>query len=117
MTEEKHTIDARGKRLGRVASEAAKLLMGKNSPEYAPHVARQVHVTIENASKLLLPEKKRLQTSYVRYSGYPGGQRVLTMDKMIEQKGHEEIVRKAVYGMLPGNRLRSDRMKRLSVTA
>jgi large subunit ribosomal protein L13 len=113
---EQHTIDARGKRLGRVATEAAHLLMGKHRTDAARNVVAPVTVTIENASKLLIDEKKRNQKKYDRYSGYPDGRSELTMTQLAEKKGYREVVRKAVYGMLPGNKLRAKRMKQLTIS-
>lgn len=114
--QEEHTIDARGKRLGRVATEVATLLMGKHRPDVTRHIALPIIVTVTNASKLLLEEKKRAQTKYDRYSGYPDGRSELSMQQIIDRKGYGEIVRKAVYGMLPNNKLRAVRMKKLIVT-
>jgi len=115
-TTDTHTIDAAGKRLGRIATEAAHLLMGKHRTDVVRHQVLPVTVTIENASKLLIDEKKREQKEYDRYTGYPGGRRVLSMEKLIDKKGYREIVRKAVYGMLPSNKLRAVRMKQLTIS-
>lgn len=115
-TSDTHTIDANGKRLGRVASEAAHLLMGKHRTDVVRHQVLPVSVHIEHASKLTIDEKKREQKKYDRYTGYPGGRRVLSMEKMIDKKGYAEIVRKAVYGMLPSNKLRAVRMKQLTIS-
>lgn len=113
--DEKHTLDATGKQLGRVASEAASLLMGKDVPTYARHRSGSKEVHITNAAKLHLPERKRLEKTYVRYSGYPGGLKTQTLGALIQRSGHSEVVRKAVYGMLPNNKLRAQAMKRLVV--
>lgn len=112
---ETHTIDASGKRLGRVASSIAALLAGKHRTDVARHKLSGVAVTVQNASKLLIDERKMEQKEYQSYSGYPGGLRRLSMKKLVEQKGYAEILRKAVYGMLPGNRLRAQRMKSLTI--
>jgi large subunit ribosomal protein L13 len=111
-----HTIDATGKRLGRVATEAAQVLMGKTTTNFNRHEAGTISVHIINAGELFIDEKKRTQKTYVRYTGYPSGKREETMEKLIARHGIEEVIRKAVYGMLPGNKLRSVRMKRLSIT-
>ncbi len=108
-------IDAKNNNLGRVASEAAKILMGKNSPEYKANVVADVKVRIINASQIKLDAKKLKQKKYKRYSGYPGGQREETMETVIKKKGYREIFNKAVYGMLPGNRLRKEIMKNLEI--
>ena len=113
---EKHTIDAAGKRLGRVATEVATLLMGKHKPDAVKNTVASVEVTVENVRKLHISEKKREDKKYVRYTGYPGGLREMSMDKLIEKKGFSEVFRKAVYGMLPSNRLRAKRMKNLIVS-
>ena len=112
-----HTIDATGRPLGRVATEAAAILIGKHSPEFVKNRVLDVQVIIENADKLAIPEKKRQQKIYQTYSGYPGGQKEMTLQEMLDKKGVDEVMRKAVYGMLPGNRLRADRMKLLTINA
>ncbi len=116
MSKKDYKIDAEGKTIGRVASEAAKVLMGKDSPEYKPNVVVSVAVQIVNASKSNISEKKKVGKTYSRYSGYPGGQKVRNLEDLISKKGISEVYKKAVYGMLPGNRLRSERMKNLSIS-
>ena len=111
-----YIIDAAGKTLGRVASEAAKILMGKTSPDYTPNKRSDVKVTITNASKLYIREKKRAQKTYVSYTGYPGGLRKASLSQMIGKKGHAEPLRRAVYRMLPRNTFRTARMKNLHIT-
>ncbi|MBA3789084.1 50S ribosomal protein L13 [Patescibacteria group bacterium] len=111
-----YTVDAQGRTLGRVASEAASALLGKKSAHYVQNLVLPVEVTITNASKLSLPEKRVAGKTYVRYTGYPGGLRETTMALLIDKKGIEEALRKAVDGMLPRNKLRNDRMKRLTIT-
>jgi large subunit ribosomal protein L13 len=115
-TQDVRTIDATGKRLGRVATEVAALLMGKHRTDATRHILTSISVEVVHASKLLLDERKRLQKTYQRYSGYPGGLSSQTLEKMIEQKGYGAVLRKAVYGMLPNNRLRAPRMKNLSIS-
>lgn len=111
----KYTIDAQGKKLGRVASEAAALLRGKGSPKFAPNVLPDVAVEVLNASKLAIAEKKAAQTKYRRYSGYPGGLKETSLAEFVAKKGHGELLRKVVLGMLPRNRQRSRIIKRLTV--
>jgi large subunit ribosomal protein L13 len=111
-----YTIDAAGKAVGRVATEAAMILMGKNSPDFANNKVLNHKVTIENASKARISPKKMKSTEYAKYSGYPGGLRFETMEKVIADKGYEEVFKRAVYGMLPGNKLRDPRMKNLTIT-
>lgn len=112
-----HTIDATDRTLGRVASEAAHALLGKRSVHFVKNQALPVTVTILNASKLHLPKKRVEGKVYTHYTGYPGGLREVRMDMMIEKKGIEEVVRKTVDGMIPRNKLRSPRMKNLTVKA
>lgn len=113
---QQHTLDAKGRRLGRVATEAAHLLMGKDRTDVTRNNLAPVEVTITNVSKLLIDEAKRTQKTYDRYTGYPDGRRVLTMEKLIDKKGYAEVMRKAVFGMLPSNKLRAPRMKQLIIT-
>ena len=110
-----YTIDASGKRLGHVATEAAKLLMGKNSPDFARNTIAPVTVKILNASKLDVTEKKKLE-EYQSYSGYPGGRRVETLEHLAGRRGYAEVVRRTVKGMLPKNKLQSKLMLNLEVT-
>jgi len=110
-----YTIDAKGKKLGRIASEAAILLMGKNSPDFKRNEVAKVKVSIENVSGLNIDDKKLDNKEYKRYSGYPGGLKIRKMKEVISKKGHEEVVEKAVYGMLPANKLRAKIMKNLVI--
>lgn len=116
MTTDTYTIDAKGKKLGRVASEAASVLLGKKSPHFVKHKIISPKVVVTNASQLSISEKKELTKEYARYSGYPGG---LTKEKLgnrAKRRGYKVIVEDAVYGMLPKNKLRKGRMKLLTVT-
>lgn len=110
-----HTIDAKDKALGRVASQAALFLMGKDKPSFQRNIAPSVKVKILNASKAKITQKKMQEKTYQRYSGYPGGRKVISMEKLIEKKGYEEVFKKAVYGMLPSNKLRKVMMKNLVI--
>lgn len=112
----KKTIDASGKKLGRVASEAAVFLIGKDKPDFARNKVSGVAVEIVNASKADINERKLSDKKYVRYSGYPGGIKSPTMKNVIEKKGYAEIFTLAVYGMIPSNKLRAKIMKNLTVT-
>jgi large subunit ribosomal protein L13 len=111
----KHVIDAENKKLGRVASEAAVILMGKNSPTYRKDREGVDSVEIKNASKLSIDLKKMDQKKYYNFSGYPSGLKEISMPKMIEKKGYGELLKVAIYGMVPGNRLRAKIMKRLTI--
>ena len=112
---QKHVLDATNKKLGRVASEAAHLIMGKNLTVFKRNEIPLITVVIENASKIDFPEKKRVIRRYERYSGYPGGRKVLSAIEVIAKKGYAELFRNAVYGMLPTNRLRAKMIKHLIV--
>lgn len=116
MTKKTYTINAAGKSLGRVASEAAKALMGKTSPDYTPNRFSDVAVTISNASKLHIREAKRLAHEYQNYSGYPGGQRREKLQNLTARKGYGAALRIAVTRMLPRNTLRTPRLKNLTIT-
>lgn len=111
-----YTIDAAGKSLGRIASLAAKTLMGKTEPSYTPNIASQVQVTVINASKLINTDKKKLGKKYTSYSGYPGGLKIEALGKLQVRKGHAEPLRRAIERMLPRNTLRVGRMKNLKIT-
>lgn len=111
-----HTIDAAGKTLGRVASEAAKALMGKMRADYTPNKSSGVTVTITNAGKLYMSEKKRAGKIYTTYSGYPGGQKVESLASLNGRKGKSEALRRAVKRMLPHNTMLVARLKSLTVT-
>jgi large subunit ribosomal protein L13 len=112
----KYTVDAQGRSLGRVASEAASALLGKKSAHYVKNLVLPVEVTVINTGKLSLPEKRVAGKVYVRYTGYPGGLRETSMSMLVDKKGIEEVMRKAIDGMLPRNKLRKDRMKRLIIS-
>jgi large subunit ribosomal protein L13 len=110
------TIDAEKKKIGRVATEAAMALMGKDQADYTPNVLTKITVHITNASKVDVTTKKLSEKEYKKFSGYPGGLKHEPMKKIIEKKGYEEIFKKAVRGMLPNNRLRPLMLKNLKVT-
>lgn len=111
-----YTIDAAGKTLGRVASDAAQALLGKKSPKFVKNKVLPVKVTITNAKKLRLPEKRVAQKTYRRYTGFPGGLREMTLSDLVAKKGISAVITKAVDGMIPRNSLRKERMKRLTIT-
>jgi len=110
-----HTIDAEKKALGRIASSAAMLLMGKDTAAYERHEKQENSVLITNASKMKISEKQLKDRVYTTFSGYPSGQRFENMGELITRKGYGEAIRNAVYGMLPHNRLRNNMMKRLTI--
>ncbi len=112
----KYTLDAQGKRIGRVATEAAVLLMGKNLRDFKRNVAPDVKVEIKNTSKAGVSKKKLLQKTYSRYSGYPGGLKQPTAKEVVAKKGYGELFREAISGMLPKNKLREKMMLNLKVS-
>ena len=116
MDTKTYIIDASGQTLGRVASEAAKALMGKTRADYTPNKSSGVKVTVTNASKLYIRERKRTQTIYTTYSGYPGGLKRESLASLTARKGRGEALRRAVSRMLPRNTMHTARMKNLAVT-
>ena len=98
-------IDAEGQILGRMCSKVAKLLRGKYKPNFTPNVDCGDNVIIINAAKVELTGNKWNDRVYVRYTGYPGGQREMTPAEMLEKKGADRLIKKVVKGMLPKNRL------------
>ena len=112
---EKHVLSAKGKKLGRVASEAAIILMGKNRATFRRNIAPEVSVEITEASLIDLSEKKRLGSFHAIYSGHPGGLKRETPAQVIEKKGYSELVTRAVSGMLPKNSLRKKMLQNLNV--
>ena len=111
---EKHMIDASGKILGRLATEAAILLMGKHKPNFVPYLDTGDFVIVTNAEKIKLTGKKMAQKKYVRHSGYPGGLKSETFNKLME-KDPRKIIEHAIKGMLPKNRLGRAEYKKLTV--
>lgn len=116
VTRNWYVIDAEGKPLGRVASKAAVVLRGKHKPTYTPHVDCGDYVIIVNASKVLLTGNKMEDKKYYNHSQYPGGLRIRTAKEMVERYP-EEMVEKAIKGMLPKNRLGRSMYKKLFVYA
>ena len=109
-------VDADGQTLGRLASEVAKLLRGKHKPSFTPHVDCGDNVIITNADKIVLTGNKWDEKTYIRHTGYPGGQRSLTA-KELYGKDPARVVEKSVKGMLPKNRLGSELFRNLHVYA
>ena len=111
-----YTIDAAGQSLGRVASEAASVLLGKKSANFVKNEVLSVEVAIVNAGQLAMTEKRIAGKEYTHYTGFPGGLRITPLARLLERKGVSEALRKAVDGMIPRNKLRKERMKRLTIT-
>lgn len=111
-----YIVDARGKTLGRLASQVAALLRGKHKPTYTPHVDSGDYVIVINAKDVRLTGKKMDQKIYYRHSRYPGGLKTRTAAQMLETKP-ERMVELAVWGMLPHNRLGRRQIRKLKVYA
>ena len=111
-----HLVDAEGQILGRLASRIATILRGKHHPSFTPHFDGGFRVTVVNAEKVRLTGKKEEQKTYFRHSGYPGGETLTPYKEQMEKKP-EEIIRSAVRGMLPKNRLGSKLIRGLKVYA
>lgn len=111
-----YVIDAEGKTLGRLASEIARILRGKNKPRYTPHVDTGDFVVVVNADRVSVTGRKAEQKLYRRHTGYPGGLRETSYEQMMERKP-VEILRKAVYGMMPKTRLGRQQFRKLKIYA
>lgn len=111
-----YTVDAKDKRLGHIATEVATILLGKNTPAVTKHTAADVHVTVINASHVDISERKRQQKEARWYTGYPGGLKREKLGHRAERRGYETIIREAVSGMLPKNKLQKVRLKNLHIT-
>lgn len=109
------TIDASGRTLGRVASEVAMSLMGKTKATFERNVYSGFPVKVINASKLRITPKKLDEIYHTRYSGIPGGLRILKGTETAEKKGLKELIKLATFQMLPGNKLRRIMMKHLTI--
>jgi large subunit ribosomal protein L13 len=109
-------VDAEGKTLGRLATQIANALRGKRKPEYTPHCDTGDFVVVVNAEKIVVTGNKLSDKRYWRHSGYPGGIRSRTLTEMLERRP-EEVIRKAVTGMLPRNRLARQQLTKLKVYA
>ena len=109
-------VDASDKTLGRLAARIAKVLQGKDKPVYTPHIDTGDFVVVINAEKVRVTGKKSTQKSYHRHSGYPGGARSHTLREML-QKHPDRVIRQAVKGMLPKNRLARQQLRKLKVYA
>ena len=109
-----YVVDAEGKTLGRVASQVAAVLRGKNKPTFTPHVDCGDYVIVINAEKVEVTGKKRKEKVYKHHTGYPGGLRETTFEKLIEKKP-EEVIRHAVKGMMPKGKLGRQMYKKLKV--
>jgi large subunit ribosomal protein L13 len=109
-------VDAEGKTLGRMATQIADVLRGKRKPTYTPHIDVGDFVIVVNAEKVAVTGDKREKKLYWRHSGYPGGIRSRTLGDLLEKRP-EEVIRKAVKGMLPRSRLARAQLRKLKVYA
>jgi large subunit ribosomal protein L13 len=116
VTKEWLHLDAEGQNLGRFASEVAKLLRGKHKPSFTPHVDCGDNVIVTNAEKINLTGNKWESKTYIRHTGYPGGQRSLTAKELFG-KDPARLIEKAVKGMLPKNKLGAELFRNLKVYA
>ena len=111
-----YVVDAEGKTLGRLASQVAMVLRGKNKPTYTPHMDCGDYVIVINAAKVDVTGKKRKEKIYKRHTGYPGGLKEMTFEEL-QTKRPEEIINHAVRGMMPKGRLGRQMFKKLKVYA
>jgi large subunit ribosomal protein L13 len=109
-----YLFDAENKTLGRLATELARRLRGKHKPEYTPHVDTGDFIVVVNADKVKVTGKKAKQKIYYRHSGYPGGLKEMTFEKLLD-KSPEKVLEIAVKGMLPKNSLGRSMFKKLKV--
>ena len=116
ITREWYVVDAEGKTLGRLASEIAKVLRGKNKPIFTPHIDTGDYVIVVNADKIKVTGKKMEQKIYYNHSDYPGGMRETTLKEMMAKKP-ESVITLAVKGMLPKGPIGSQMLKKLHVYA
>lgn len=110
-----YTLDGKNKSLGRLASEAASILRGKKEINFAPNRVPDVKVKIVNIDEIKIDEKKIEQKYYKRHSGYPGGLKTTPLKKVLEKKGTAYVLKKAVMGMLPKNKLQKRMIKNLVI--
>ncbi len=109
-----HVVDAQDRILGRMATEIAVKLRGKDKPEFAPHMDMGDFVIVVNAEKIKVTGDKLKQKKYYRYTGFPGGIRDITLEKLIQKKP-EEVIRRSVRGMLPKNKIGRELLKKLKI--
>lgn len=111
----RHTVDATGKAIGRVATEIAMLLMGKRKTDFTLHIDGGDFVLVENADQVSVTQKKMDQKEYHHYTGYPGGIRTKKLKQIMADRP-ERAIELAVARMLPRDKRRTDRLKRLTFT-
>ena len=116
ITREWYVVDAQGKTLGRLATQIADTLRGKRKPQFTPHIDTGDFVIVVNADKIHVTGNKLDQKKYYRHSGYPGGLRERTLREQLERRP-TEVLRLAVKGMLPRNRLARQQITKLKIYA
>lgn len=109
-------IDATGRAVGRVATQTAMALMGKDEPSYERHIDRGAHVTVINAGKVIFTGKKLVQKDYKHHTMFPGGLKTTSLQTVFNEDP-TAVIKRAVIGMLPKNKHRVDMMKRLTIKA
>ena len=112
---QKHTIDAKDRAPGRVATEAAVILMGKDRTDFSRNTIPPVTVEVTSTSQMRFDQNKLRDKGYVTHSGFPGSLKTLSQEHILKTKGAGEILRRAIYGMLPKNKLRPRMMKNLII--
>ena len=116
VTRKWHLVDVKDQILGRISTQIAEKLIGKDKPTYTPHTDGGDFVVVINARQVAVTRGKELKKIYYKHSGFPGGLKQRTFEEMI-RKNPEEVIRLAVKNMLPKNRLQGDRMARLKIYA
>ncbi len=111
-----YVVDATDETLGRLASRVARVLEGKHKPTFTPHLDSGDHVIVLNAGRVAVTRDKRDSKLYIRHSGYPQGYKQETLGHLLERRP-EEVVRRAVKGMLPHNRLGAQQLRKLKIYA
>lgn len=111
----KHIIDAKGRAPGRVATEVAVFLMGKDRADFARNRIPEIEVEVISSSAMRFDAKKLKDKVYLHHSGFPGGLKSRSQAHVVKTKGAREVLRRAVYGMLPKNKLRAEMMKNLTI--
>jgi len=111
-----YVVDAADETLGRLASRIARVLEGKHKPTYAPNLDTGDHVIVLNASRIAVTRDKRESKLYIRHSGYPGGYKEETLGHLLERRP-EEVIRRAVKGMLPRTKLGAQQLRKLKIYA
>ncbi|MFA5777769.1 MAG: 50S ribosomal protein L13 [Parcubacteria group bacterium] len=114
MERKYHSFDLKEKAMGRLATQIAKILSGRNKVDFTPHIDGGDFVVVANSDELIMSGGKEIKKLYHKYSGYPGGIKTLTLEEM-RKKDSRKIIREAVYGMLPKNKLRDKMIKRLFI--